>query len=513
LTAPARHPHDARMQLHRARAKTVAHAASAGFLIAAALPPWGWWPLAFAGLASFDRLVADRPAKSRFKRTWFAVLCWLAPGMVWMWDLSPPGYVVAIAVYSAFFGVAVMLAPAGVGRRVAMPGAFVLAEALRWHWPFGGVPLATLPMTQVASPLAPVVRTLGDLLLVALVVAIGGALSALAQRQWRGPAIVAATSIVALTWAALAPSGYVIRTIDVALVQGGGPQRTRADITENPIVLQRHVEATALIAAPVDLVLWPENVVNPEAVPPAGVLRDPDLLYEDDARAEVERIARAVDAVFLPGWFTHLDDRHNDNFTEVLDADGNVVDVYHKVRTVPFGEYVPLRGLVEPFAGDALPQREVLPGTGPAVLDTPLGPMGISISWEIFFASRARDAVNNGGQILLNPTNGSSYWLTIVQTQQVASSRLRALETGRWVLQAAPTGFTAIVTPSGRVIDRTGVSEQAIVQGTVELRGGKTIAVRVGDWPMLVIAVALLVGGQLRTRRVTPRAAPSPDHR
>ena len=68
---------------------------------------------------------------------------------------------------------------------MALPGAFVLVELLRWRWPFGGVPLATLPMSQAGSPLAPVVRTLGGLLLVALVVAIGGALSALGQRQWR----------------------------------------------------------------------------------------------------------------------------------------------------------------------------------------------------------------------------------------------------------------------------------------------------------------------------------------
>jgi apolipoprotein N-acyltransferase len=497
------------MQLNRARARTVAHAASSGLLIAAALPPWGWWPLAFMGMASFDRLIAEQPPRRRFQRAWFAVVCWLAPGMLWMWDLTAPGFLVAVAVFAAFFGLAVAGVPAGVGRRLALPGAFVLAEALRWRWPFGGVPLATLPMTQVSSPLAPVVRTLGALLLVALVVAIGGAVSALARREWFAPVVVGATVAVACIWAAVAPSGHVLRRIDVALVQGGGPQRTRADITENPIVLQRHVDATKLIDGPVDLVLWPENVVNPESVPVDRDLREPDLLYEDEARATVERIARELGTVFLPGWFTHLDDRYNDNFTEVVDADGKVVDAYHKVRTVPFGEYVPLRDLVEPFAGDALPQREVLPGTGPAVLDTPLGRVGISISWEIFFASRARDAVRNGGQMLVNPTNGSSYWLTIVQTQQVASSRLRALETGRWVLQAAPTGFSALITPSGRVIDRTAVSEQRVVQGSVELRGGKTIAVRVGDWPMLILALALIAGGHVVRRR----AAPSPDRR
>ena len=310
-------------------------------------------------------------------------------------------------------------------------------------------------------------------------------------------------------WAAVAPDGHVLRTIDVALVQGGGPQRTRADITENPVVLQRHLDATNLIHGPVDLVLWPENVVNPEPVPTDGSPRDPELLYEDDARAAVERVAREHHAVFLPGWFTHLDDKHNDNFTEAVDANGTVVDVYHKVRAVPFGEYVPLRWLVEPFAGGSLPQREVLPGTGPAVLDTPLGRVGISISWEIFFDDRARDAIRHGGQILVNPTNGSSYWLTIVQTQQIASSRLRALETGRYVLQAAPTGFSAIITPSGRVIDRTSVSEQAVVQGNVALRGGQTLAVRFGDWPMLVIGLLLVGGGEVIRRR----GSPSPDHR
>ena len=493
----------------RVRARTVAHAAFAGLAIAAALPPWGWWPLAFVGLALFDRLIADQPARKRFERATVAVVFWLAPGMLWMWDLTPPGYVVAVAFYSALFGAGAAIVPAGAGRRLALPGAFVVVELIRWRWPFGGVPLATLPMTEVSSPLAPVVRTLGGLLLVALVVAIGGALSALAQRQWRPAAIVAALVAVCSLWAAVAPSGYALRTIDVAAVQGGGPQRTRADITENPRVLQRHVDATKLINGHVDLVLWPENVVNPEPVPPDGESRDPALLYEDDARAVVEQVARETDAVFLPGWFTHLDDHHTDNYTEAVDPTGNVVDVYHKVRIVPFGEYVPLKSIVEPFGGGALPQREVLPGTGPAVLETPLGPVGISISWEIFFDNRARDAIQHGAQILVNPTNGASYWLTIVQTQQIASSRLRALETGRWVVQAAPTGFSAIVTPSGRVIDRTGVSEQKVVQGSVELRGGKTIAVRVGDTPMFVIGIALIVAAH----RIRRRREPSPDHR
>jgi apolipoprotein N-acyltransferase len=191
----------------------------------------------------------------------------------------------------------------------------------------------------------------------------------------------------------------------------------------------------------------------------------------------------------------------------VIEADGTFTDRFEKVRRVPFGEYVPLRGLLEPFAGEALPARDAIPGRDPAVVDTPVGPMGVLISWEVFFAPRARDAIGHGGEILLNPTNGSSYWLTIVQSQQIASSRLRALETGRWVLQAAPTGFTAVVDADGTVLQRTGVSEREVLQASVERRSGQTIATRVGDWPMFLVGVALVAAGWALERR---RARPVP---
>ena len=68
----------------------------------------------------------------------------------------------------------------------------------------------------------------------------------------------------------------------------------------------------------------------------------------------------------------------------------------------------------------------------------------------MFFGGRAREAVKEGGEALLNPTNGASYTGTIVQTQQVASSRLRAIETGRWVVQAAPDGVLRVRHPRRR---------------------------------------------------------------
>jgi apolipoprotein N-acyltransferase len=96
--------------------------------------------------------------------------------------------------------------------------------------------------------------------------------------------------------------------------------------------------------------------------------------------------------------------------------------------------------------------------------------------------------------MLLNPTNGSSYTGTILQSQQVASSRLRAVESGRWVAQVSPTGFSAFVSPGGDVHERTGVSERAVLLRELPLRGGETWYTTQGDWPIeIVVAVALAI--------------------
>ncbi|MBC8363569.1 MAG: apolipoprotein N-acyltransferase [Actinobacteria bacterium] len=495
------------------RLRIAAVALTAGLLLAASIPPWGWWPAAFPGIAILDRLLADQPPGRRFVRTLLVTVAWLAPGTLWMWDLTPPGWLIVLLIQGAFFGLAAMAIPAGRGRRVGLVGAVTLAEFVRWSVPFGGVPLATLPMGQAGGPLAPVVRVGGPLLLVALVVVIGVGLSALAdgRRADNGSVIAVAGAMGAVVLcgvlAALAPSGHVVGEIDVALVQGGGPQRTRATPTGAAIVFANQLEAAALVETPVDLVLWPENVVNPSPEPTTGG-RFPDRIYADDATAALEAEAGRLDAVLVPGWFH----RHptiptaNLNYSTAIEPDGTVVDAYDKVLRVPFGEFVPLRGLVEAVAGGDLPARDLLPGTGSAVLETSVGRLGVSISWEVFFEHRTRDAARNGAQVLLNPTNGASYWLTVLQSQQVASSRLRALETGRWLLQAAPTGFSAVIDAQGRVLVRTGVSEQAVLHATVELREGDTWATRFGPWPMLALALGLLIAARSPTRRESTTA-------
>ncbi len=468
-----------------------------GGLVALSMPPWGWWPLAFVGLAVLDHVVAVPGRRHRFRRASLFALAWLMPATLWMWALTPPGYLVVGPLIAAALGAMIALVPHGPGRQVSLVGVVVLWEFGRWSVPFGGVPLATLAMSQVGGPLAPTVRVFGPLLLVALTMTVAMGLSGLAQRQPAPAGVAVGAVLISLALAAIAPRAEVVDTVDVALVQGGGEQGTRAIDTDPDEVFERHLEASELVELPVDLVIWPENAID-----------TPDLLENTAKWPVLTDLAGRLDAVLLVGVTEDISDTAFVNSQVAISPEGESLDRYEKRIRVPFGEFVPFRSLIEPLAPDYLPRRDAAEGRTDAVLTTPVGDLGVAVSWEIFFDRRAITAVDDGAQILVNPTNGSSYWLTIVQTQQVASSRLRALETDRYVLQVSPTGFTAIITPQGDVLDRTAVSERAVVQGTVELREGKTLAVAVGPWPMLGTAVALTaIGEGLRRRQshITPR--------
>lgn len=454
-----------------------------GLLLAASMPPVGAWPLALAGIVVLDRSIAGAPIWARFRRGWLAGTALLGPTTWWMREMTLPGWILATLLLGALLGAAVAATPPQAGRWVALPGTWMLFEGVRGRWPFGGVPLSTLAIGQVGGPFAPAARVGGSLVLGAVTVGAAVAIAALLRRRGWAALVAAVAVALPLVLSAVAPHGNGSgRWLDVDLVQGGGPQGTRAIDTDERDVVERHLEASRAVRQDADLVVWPEDVVNVEGP-----------LESQREGGELLALSRRLTGVFVAG----VIEGHGDGFTNeaVAFAAGNVVDRVGKERRVPFGEYVPFRSLIEPLAPAALPRRDAIVGRGPSVLDTPSGRLGVMISWEVFFPDRARDAIRDGGQLLLNPTNGSSFTGTQVQTQQVASSRLRAIETGRWVLQVAPTGFSAVIAPDGRLLQRTGVSERKVLHAAVELRTGRTWAVALADWLALGAALALVAGG------------------
>ena len=457
-----------------------------GICLVLSLPPWGFWPLAFLAFAILDQTLKEtNGATFRFFTGFGFAVGWIFPGTFWMIALTVPGYFVQGFLFSGLYALSISLIPRSMLRLIALPAAFTLIEAVRYRWPFGGVPLATIAMSQSNSPFGQTARFLGPLFLTAFVIMCGMACAMIWERKWRHAGLIVSALLLFWGVSTIAPKGSAVSTIDIAIIQGGGEQGTRAINTNEREVFERHVEATGLIQGNPDVVLWPEDVVN---------LRQ--LFIDSPERLELSDLAEDLDTWLLAGIFERLDETSNANATVAIGPDGEIYDRYDKVRLVPFGEYVPFRSLIEPFAPEYLPVRDTVPGTAPPNLTLPFGNnainAGISISWEIFFEDRSRSAIRNGGKILLNPTNGSSYWLRILQTQQVASSQLRAIENGRWVLQAAPTGFSAIINSDGKVMQRTSISEMKVLEGQVELRDGLTIATRVGPLPMITISIISL---------------------
>lgn len=477
------------------RFRAFAACAAAGIALCLSLPPFGFWPLAFVGLVVVERLIADQPVRARFARGWLIAMACFVPSLSWMTALTAPGYLIACALYSAMLAAGIAASPPGRGRWLALAGTWTLAELVRWSWPFGGVPLANLAIGQVAGPLAPVLRVGGSVLLLAVTVVLGQALAAAVRRAWR-PAIALTAAVAAIVvGSAAAPHGHPVGRAEIALVQGGGEQGTRKTDQSVIDVFDRHVTANARVMPPVDLVVWPEDVIDTD-----------EAFVDDPWSSVVGDLAAGLDAPMIVGTVEGAGRRHFTNSAVLVDATGEVIERYEKVHRVPFGEYVPFRSLLEKVAGDALPDRDALIGQRPSWLDVP-GPVGrvvTPVSWEIFFPDRTREGVEAGARLVLNPTNGSSFTGTIVQTQQVASSRMRAIETGRWVAQVAPTGFSAVIDEHGKVLERSAVGEQRVIQREVELREGLTIYTRVGNAPGLALAVVCIALGwavELRVRR------------
>jgi apolipoprotein N-acyltransferase len=479
---------------------------AAGVALALALPPVGWWPLGVAGLVALERLVADRPAPSRFRRGTLVGAALLFPTLWWMKALTLPGYLVASVLYSLYWGAAALAVPPGRWRWLALPGALALAEAARARWPVGGVPLSTVALTQSDGPMVTFVRVGGTIGLTLAAVAVAVAVAAAIHRAWVPAAGAAAAVAVLAVAAAVGPTGRPAGSLAVAVVQGGGEQGTRAVDTDSSAVFARHVAASAGVTTPVDLVVWPEDVVDV----PTDVADTPE-------GEQLSALAQRLGATLVAGVVADAGPERFRNQAVAWGPDGTLVDRFDKVHRVPFGEYVPLRSLLERVADLSAVPSDAIPGRGPAVLDTPAGRLGVVISWEVFFADRARDAVRNGGGVVLNPTNGSSFEGRQVQSQQVATSRMRAIETGRWVVQAAPTGYSAVVTPGGGVVARTGIAERAVLSATVGLRDGTTWYTATGDGPWLVLAAAAVAAAWLLTRRApgsparrSPARRPSP---
>ncbi|MDQ1602214.1 MAG: apolipoprotein N-acyltransferase [Actinomycetota bacterium] len=482
-----------------------------GLLATATFPPYDVWPLAVPAVALL--VLACRSQRPRRAALLGLVhgLALFVPMLSWLHIVGVDAWLLVALLESAFvagLGIVLALVTRLPGWPVWAAAGWVAEELARASVPFGGFPWGRLAFGQTGSPLAPY-AALGGAPLVSFVTALTGTLLALAvTARARGLAVVVAAGVgvVAVPLAGLAvplPTGG--KAVTAAVIQGSVPGTGLHFLGRREEVLHRHVAATERLAAAVrlgtvarpDFVVWPENA------------SDIDPFRNPDAYAAISHAVAVIGVPVLVGALLDGPDAdHISNTGIVWTPQGGPGQRYVKRHPVPFGEYIPFRKQLSGLTSrlDQIP-KDFYAGTEPGNLDLGNVPVGDVICFEVAYDGLVRDVVDGGATVLVVQTNNATYNGTAQPAQQMAMSRLRAMEFGRSVLVASTSGISAIVRPDGHVVAQTPERVARTLVAEVPLRQGRTLAARIGpwlEWGLSGLALAAALLGVVSARRRDP---------
>jgi apolipoprotein N-acyltransferase len=299
-----------------------------------------------------------------------------------------------------------------------------------------------------------------------------------------------------------APSSAV-----VAAVQGNVPRLGLKEFAQRYAVTQDHLEETRVLAQEVadgrlpapQIVVWPENAT------------DQDPRSDPVARSQIDAAEAAVGVPMLVGAVIDGPGPDHVQNAGIVWSQSGPGAMYLKRHLVPFGEYLPFRSVLSRLVGEfSLIPKDFVPGRRAGTLQ--VGPVKLAdaICFEVADDAVVREAITGGGRLLVVQTNNASYERQGDSgdggetAQQLAISRLRAVESGRAVVVAATSGVSAMIAPDGHVLARTGVFQPAVLDMQLPLRDPLTIADRIGPWPEWVLsgaAAAALVLGLVQSLR------------
>lgn len=517
-------------------------AAAAGALLAASFPPVGLWWAALLGIALLVVVLA--PLRGPAPRARMGALLGLVAGLVLFLLLVPwvglyvgayAAWALAVveALYLAAFGAgAIPMLRAGLaaGPRpllrsvtavLAVAGWWSVWEWVRSSWPWGGFPWGRLAFGQADGPLLELAGVGGVPLLGFVVAVLGAALgfgmvlvaTKGIRAGWRPLAGLAMVLVLSSAGAFAAAVLALMRDSDtntrgeyarVVAIQGNVPRLGLDFNAQRRAVLDNHLRVTAELADAVesgtterpDLVLWPENAS--------------DISPLADARAgqQISRLSRRLDAPILVGTVLPTgNEREATNSYLVWDGRtiDPVVDRHDKKYIQPFGEWLPLRGPLEALFPIARTAGHLVPGHGDGLVTAAGVDLGVAICFEVAFDAAAREPISRGAGILTVPTNNATFGRSPMTYQQLAMSRVRAVEHHVPVMIAATSGVSAVIDPSGRVAQQTGIFEPGILAATVRTDGAGTMATRLGGIPQAVCCLIGLAGLAWALVRTRPR--------
>lgn len=471
-----------------------------GAAVSLAFAPFGWWPLAILGTAYLFAVWQDAtPRRAAFGGFLFTVGTYLA-GTYWLYhsvyEIGRAPIVltlfVILVVASVMGGYAAALGYV-LTRWVAVRGALrwllvlpAAIAAMEWFrgWFLSGFPWLALGYTQTDAPLAglaPLTGVYGVSFAVALT---AGALVALLFGDSRARLIAA--GVVGASWILgfslwgrewTQPTG---EPVTVAIVQGAVPQEMKWDQEQFEATLELYRSLTAPHLG-ADIIVWPESALAAPVHMLGGFLGP-----QWDA-------AKRSGSTLVLGQLRR-DPRREVYYNAVL-ALGDEPQWYAKRRLVPLSEFFPvpefmrdwLKGMELPYSGFEAG------GASQPALDAAGQKLGVTICYEDAYASDQL-AVLKDATLLVNVTNDAWFGDSTAAHQHLQISRMRALEAGRTMLRAANDGISAIIGPDGRVTSTLPRFQPGVLDGSVQPRTGLTPYARFGNWPVISLSFAVLLG-------------------
>ncbi|WP_181156420.1 apolipoprotein N-acyltransferase [Microbacterium sp. MYb66] len=388
--------------------------------------------------------------------------------------------------------------PGTSGRLLGLPAIvaalWVGRELFVGSWPYGGFPWARLGMSQAESPLAPISSWVGvSGLSFLMVFFVAMLIEVVRLRAWRHPLrlLVPAALVVLLLFTPLFPTSSS-GSMRIAAVQGNGPTGYFDD-REPFSVIQAQTDATIpLYGQDVDLLVWPEGSL------------DGDPFQNDALARRMTLVSTRIGAPLLANAATGRDDLYF-NTSMLWTDEGTATQIHDKRHPVPFGEYVPDRAFFNALAPDliGLIQREYTPGSNPPLVDIDGVPIGLAICFDVIYDDVIWEGLNSGAEVLVFQTNNADFRGTDENLQQLAFARMRAIETGRSVVNVSTVGTSQVIRANGSTVTSLDAGEAGAMLEDVELRSGLTAGVVLGPWIQMILlwgGLGALVVGWWRAR-------------
>lgn len=496
-------------------------ALASGLLLAAAFPNLGIWPLTPVALAGL--LLAHHSTSIRLgvALSWLFALAFFFVHINWAGTyVGPVPLTALVLLQSAFFlplGAVLSFLMSQSQRRPSLlwwgfPALWVATEALRSRIPFGGFGWGRLAFAQADAPTMYLAWLVGTPAVSAVLAVVAVSIYHLAVRRQVQLSVGAIVTVAFLTAAcqfAVTNRSDTERTLNVAGIQGNVPRAGLEFNAQRRAVLTNHAQVTTQLAQqitngtlePASVVIWPENAsdINP--------------LSDKKAYDLISSSADAVNAPIVVGTITHDDQQRPLNTSIVWwpqsdpHHDAGPGESYIKRRPAPFGEYIPLRSIARQFS--PLVDRVVDFQAGTDVVtftvdDVSLGPL---ICFEVVIDDVVADVVRAGAQVIVVQTNNATFGYTAESAQQLAMSKIRAVEYGRAVAHVSTVGISAMVQPSGHVLESTELFTPAVLSSRLDVRSQHTPAYYLGqplEWLLTALTPAALFVA-LRNRSTTTR--------